>query len=109
MGCGVCPGDFLNKTPYKFEYEGMGSGDEAGLTGQGHSKMKDTELDLLKNAEFKEAFDEFDTVKKAGTNIVLDCLGMSSVCFLPQQKSGFTATSKCALPCLLWFRPSNSL
>jgi len=60
VGCGVCPGDFLNKTPYKFEYEGMGSGDEAGLTGQGHSKMKDTELDLLKNAEFKEAFDEFD-------------------------------------------------
>ena len=64
MGCGVCPGDFLNKTPYKFEYEGMGSGDEAGMTGQGHSKMKDTELDLLKNAEFKEAFDEFDKVSR---------------------------------------------
>ena len=64
MGCGVCPGDFLNKTAYKFEYEGMGSGDEAGMTGQGHSKMKDTELDLLKNAEFKEAFDEFDKVSR---------------------------------------------
>ena len=26
-------------------------------------KMKDIELDLLKNAEFKEAFDEFDQVR----------------------------------------------
>ena len=26
------------------------------------NKMKDMELDLLKNAEFKEAFDEFDQV-----------------------------------------------
>ena len=28
------------------------------------NKMKDIELDLLKNAEFKEAFDEFDQVRK---------------------------------------------
>ena len=28
----------------------------------GANKMKDLELDLLKNAEFKEAFDEFDKV-----------------------------------------------
>ena len=27
------------------------------------NKMKDIELDLLKNAEFKEAFDEFDQVR----------------------------------------------
>ena len=40
----------------------MGSGYEAAMTGQGYPKIKDTELDLLKNAEFKEAFDEFDKV-----------------------------------------------
>ena len=28
------------------------------------NKMKDIELDLLKNAEFKEAFDEFDQVRE---------------------------------------------
>ena len=33
------------------------------MTGQGYPKIKDTELDLLKNAEFKEAFDEFDKVR----------------------------------------------
>ena len=27
-----------------------------------NNKMKDMEMDLLKNAEFKEAFDEFDQV-----------------------------------------------
>ena len=28
----------------------------------GDERINDTELDLLKNAEFKEAFDEFDKV-----------------------------------------------
>ena len=57
----------------------------------------------LQNAEFKEAFDEFDTVKEAATNIVLNFLGMSSVCFAPLQESGFTATSKCSLPGIALF------
>ena len=51
----------------------------------------------LQNAEFKEAFDEFDTVKQWCDLFVLDFVGMSFVCFSPQQKSVFTATSKCLL------------
>ena len=52
----------------------------------------------LQNAEFKEAFDEFDTVKEEWCDlIVLNFVGMSFVCFSPEQKSGFTATSKCFL------------
>ena len=53
----------------------------------------------LQNAEFKEAFDEFDTVKEAACSelfllVLLEC---PFVCFVPQQKSGFIATSKCCL------------
>ena len=32
------------------------------MQGLGDERINDTELDLLKNAEFKEAFDEFDKV-----------------------------------------------
>ena len=49
------------------------------------NKMKDIELDLLKNAEFKEAFDEFDQVRVDRIFIPLFMNQMQNT-----KKSGFT-------------------
>ena len=62
-----------------------------GLVSDYNTKSAMTDLDLLQNAEFKEAFDEFDKVRKLSYHIEYSLLNM----MLPRMVAGLYPPRNC--------------